>query len=166
MCRILLKFSSQCTTPLLLSFIKQKKYPEAIDPLGNAIKLASGKQTKYRLTYLLAQLNERAGNNEKALSLYREVVRTNSPYDVEFNARINIAGVFDINSGNTKEIQKELERMLRDSKNKDFLDQIYFTLANVELKEGKETEALDLLRKSASSSTVNRNQKGFWKSSA
>ncbi len=141
-------------------FIKQKKYTEAIDPLTTAIDLVSGKRTRYRLTYLLAQLNELAGNSSKAVSLYRDVVRMNPPYDVEFNARINIAGVFDINAGNPREIRRELERMLKDSKNKDFLDQIYFALANLSMKEGNEKEALEYFRKSASSSAGNRNQKG------
>ena len=84
----------------------------------------------------------------------------NPPYDVEFNARINIAGVFDINSGNPREIRRELEKMLKDSKNKDFLDQIYFALGNLSMKEGNEEEALEFFRKSASSSCRNQNQKG------
>ena len=57
---------------------------------------------------------------DKAIELYRKVVKMNPPYDVEFNARINIAGVFDVNSGNPKEMRKEMERMLKDSKNADF----------------------------------------------
>jgi tetratricopeptide (TPR) repeat protein len=141
-------------------FIKQKKYSEAIDPLSQAIKLASGKRSKYRLTYLLAQINERAGNSEKAIALYRQVTKMNPPYDVEFNARINIAGVFDVNSGDPKEIRKELEKMLRDSKNKDFLDQIYYALGNLSMKEGNINEAIDFFRKSASSHSSNPNQKG------
>ena len=122
--------------------------------------LISGKRAKYRLTYLLAQLYERTGDPEKAISLYREVVKMNPPYDVEFNARINIAGVFDVNSGNPEEIRKELEKMLKDSKNKDFQDQIYYALGNMMKKEGKDNEALEYYRKSASSSSVNQNQKG------
>ncbi|HBZ21834.1 MAG TPA: hypothetical protein DEO60_11955 [Bacteroidales bacterium] len=141
-------------------FIRQKKYQEAIGPLSDALKLLSGKRVKYRLTYLLAQLYERTGDTEKAISLYREVVKMNPPYDVEFNARINIAGVFDVNSGNPEEIRKELEKMLKDSKNKDFQDQIYYALGNMMKKEGKNNEALDYYRKSASSSSVNQNQKG------
>ena len=147
-------------TTLADLFIKQKKYSEAADPLSKAIKLVSGKRAKYRLTYLLAQINERAGNSERAIALYREVTKMNPPYDVEFNARINIAGVFDVNSGNPREIRKELERMLRDTKNKDFLDQIYFALGNLSMKEGNEKEALDFFRKSASSRSSNKNQKG------
>jgi tetratricopeptide (TPR) repeat protein len=147
-------------TTLADLFIKQKKYTEAADPLSKAIKLVSGKRAKYRFTYLLAQINERAGNSERAIALYREVTKMNPPYDVEFNARINIAGVFDVNTGNPKEIRKELNRMLRDSKNKDFLDQIYFALGNLSMKEVNEKEALDFFRKSASSKSSNQNQKG------
>ena len=33
-----------------------------------------------------------------ATAIYRKVVRMSPPYEVEFNARINIAGVFDVNS--------------------------------------------------------------------
>jgi tetratricopeptide (TPR) repeat protein len=148
------------STTLADLFIKQKKYQEAIDPLSNSLKLMSGKRARYRLTYLLAQLYERTGDPEKAISLYRDVVKMNPPYDVEFNARINIAGVFDVNSGNPEEIRKELEKMLKDSKNKDFQDQIYYALGNMMKKEGKEKEALEYYRKSASSSSLNQNQKG------
>jgi tetratricopeptide (TPR) repeat protein len=141
-------------------FIKQKKFQEAVEPLKESMKNSSGKRTKYRLTYLLAQLYERAGDAEMATSLYRNVVKMHPPYDVEFNARINIAGVFDANSGNPQEIKRELERMLKDSKNTDFQDQIYYALGNLMKKEGNLKEALDYYKKSASSSSVNQNQKG------
>ncbi len=140
--------------------IKQKKYSEAVDPLSEAISLVSGKKQKYRLTYLLAQLNELAGNSARAISLYRDVVKMNPPYDVEFNARINIAGVFDVNSGNPQELTRELERMLKDTKNKEFLDQIYYALGNLSMKEGNENEALEFFRKSATAPSQNPNQKG------
>jgi tetratricopeptide (TPR) repeat protein len=141
-------------------FIKQKKFSEAIDPLEKVIRLVAGKRSEYRFTYLLAQLNGYAGNSARAIDLYRKVVKMNPPYDVEFNARINIAGVFDVNSGNTQNLRRELEKMLRDSKNKEFLDQIYYALGNLSMKEGDEAEAVVFFRKSASSSSSNPNQKG------
>jgi len=147
-------------TTLADLYIKQKRYQEAIDPLSKSLKLVGGKRTKYRLTYLLAQLFEQTGDGARATSLYREVVKMNPPYDVEFNARINIAGVFDVNSGNPQEIRKELGKMLRDTKNKDFQDQIYFALGNLSMKEGNEAEALEYFRKSASANSQNQNQKG------
>ncbi len=147
-------------TTLADLFIKQKRYSEAIDPLTKSIELVSRKKTKYRLTYLLAQLYEQTGDGTRATSYYRKVVKMNPPYEIEFNARINIAGVFDINSGNPQEIKRELERMLRDSKNKDFQDQIYFSLGNLSMKEGNEKEAVEFFTKSATANSGNQNQKG------
>jgi tetratricopeptide (TPR) repeat protein len=147
-------------TTLADLFVKQKKYAEAINPLEKALEKITGKKPKYRLTYLLAQLNEESGNAAKATALYRNVVNMNPPYEVEFNARINIAGVFDINYGDPVELKKELERMLRDSKNKDFQDQIYYALGNMSLKEGKEADAVEYFRKSVNSISPNQNQKG------
>jgi tetratricopeptide (TPR) repeat protein len=141
-------------------FIKQKRYAEAIDPLRKAIVIVSGKRARYRLTYLLAQLYEKTGDGTEAMSLYRNVINMNPPYEVEFNARINIAGVFDVNSGNPKEIRRELEKMLNDSKNKEYQDQIYYALGNISMKEGKESEALGYFRKSAIAKSQNQNQKG------
>ena len=141
-------------------YIKQKRYSEAIDPMKKSIANVTGKRTRYRLTYLLAQLYEKTGDGVRATALYRNVVNMNPPYEVEFNARINIAGVFDVNSGNPREIRKELEKMLNDSKNKDYQDQIYFALGNISMKEGKESEALGYFRKSAVAKSQNQNQKG------
>ena len=147
-------------TTLADLYIKQKRYADAIHPLEESLKFMSGKRTKYRLTYLLAQLNERAGDASAATELYKKVVKLNPPYDVEFNARINIAGVFDINSGNPQDIIKELEKMLRDSKNREFRDQIYYVMGNLMLKEGNEAEAVNYYRKSVLAGTSNLNQRG------
>ena len=147
-------------TTLADLFVKQKKYSEAIDPLTKSIKLVSGKRNRYRLNYLLAQLYEKSGDASQAAYYYHEVIKMNPPYDIEFNARINIAGVFDINSGDPQQIRKDLDKMLKNPKNKDFQDQIYYALGNMSMKEGKEAEALEYFRKSATSVSQNSNQKG------
>jgi tetratricopeptide (TPR) repeat protein len=141
-------------------FIKQKRFSEAISPLNNSLEIIRGKKPKYRLTYLLAQLYEQTGDAARATSSYRKVIKMNPPYEVEFNARINLAKVFDINSGDPKEIRKELERMLRDPKNLEFQDQIYFALGNLSMKEGNEADAIEYLRRSATANSENQNQKG------
>ena len=141
-------------------FVKQKRYSEAIDPLSKSIELISGKMNRCRLSYLLAQLYEETGDGAKATYYYHEVIKMNPPYDIEFNARINIAGVFDINSGDDQKIRKDLDKMLKNPKNKDFQDQIYFALGSMSMKEGKEAEALEYFRKSATASSLNQNQKG------
>jgi tetratricopeptide (TPR) repeat protein len=141
-------------------FIKQKRFSEAIDPLSKSIEFTSGKRNLYRLKYLLAQVYEQTGDGTKATDYYYQVIKMNPPYDVEFNARINIAGVFDVNSGDPQQIRKDLDKMLKNPKNTDYQDQIYFALGNMSMKEGKEEEALEYYRKSATASYQNQNQKG------
>jgi tetratricopeptide (TPR) repeat protein len=147
-------------TTLTDLYLKQKRYEEAVAPLEKAIEYGSGKRNKYRYTYLAAQLYEKTSDSRKATSMYEKVVKLNPPYEVEFNARINLAGVFDVSSGNPGSIKRELEKMLKNSKNKDFRDQIYFALGNLARREGNEKEAIDYFKKSASASTQNLNQKG------
>lgn len=147
-------------TTLADLFVKQKRYSEAVAPLANSLELIKGKRNRYRLSYLMAQIYERTGEAAKATTYYRAVIKMNPPYEVEFNARINIAGVFDINSGNPREIRRELDRMIRDPKNKDFQDQIYYALGNLAMREGNEAEALEFYRKSATAVSQNQNQKG------
>ena len=141
-------------------FIKQKRYAEAIDPLRNAVDNASGKRKKYRLTFLLAQIYDLTGDGTQATSCYKKVIKMRPPYEVEFYARIKLPGVLDVNTMNTQEISRELEKMLKDTKNKDFQDQIYYALGNLSMREGKEDEAISYFRLSASAPSINQNQKG------
>jgi predicted negative regulator of RcsB-dependent stress response len=141
-------------------YVRQKNYSEAIDPINKALEIISGKRTRYRLTFLLAQLYGSQGNGSLATSNFQKVIRMRPPYDVEFYARINIAGVFDVNSMNPAKMKKELEKMLKDSKNVDFQDQIYYALGNMAMKEGKEEEAIGYYHKSATAISQNQNQRG------
>ena len=96
---------------------------------------------RIRYTYILAQVYHEAGELEKALQEYKNVIKMNPPYEMTFNAKINMAGSFQAGSEGGKEITNLLNKMLKDEKNKDFQDQIYFALGNLFKKEGKETEA-------------------------
>jgi tetratricopeptide (TPR) repeat protein len=147
-------------TTLADLFMKQKRYGDAIDPLGKALENITGKRNHYRLNYLLAQLCEKTGDGARATILYRKVANMNPPYEYEFNARINLAGVFDVNSGDSQSIRKELEKMLKSPKNKEFQDQIYYALGNLMLNEKKDNEAIYYYIKSAEASLYNQNQKG------
>lgn len=139
--------------------LRQNKYYDAITPLTKAIDDSGDKRARVRLIYLLAQVCREAGDNELSTRYFREVIKMNPPYELEFNAGINLAGVTDISHGSADELMRSLKRMLRDSKNKDYLDQIYFALGQLEQRMGRSQEALNLYTLSARSSTVNSRQK-------
>ena len=56
-----------------------------------------------------------------------------------FNAKINKARVFDVESGDTQAIKEELLEMLSDAKNKEYQDVIYYGLAELSIREEKQT---------------------------
>ncbi|MEA1896368.1 MAG: hypothetical protein U9N53_01740, partial [Bacteroidota bacterium] len=107
------------------------------------------------------QVQEKNGNEKQAYKLYAHVVRMNPPYDMTFNARIRQAESFDVTRENVSEIKKILRRMLRDEKNVEFQDQIYYAFGQIALKEQKRDEAIEYFKKSAGVSIQNRKQKGI-----
>lgn len=130
-------------------WIKQKRYDRAIDPLSKAIERTKKKQTRARLAYILAQLYERAGQNDGAYAALETVLNSAPNYEMEFNARLRQIQAGWSNSKITSaEANKSLDRMLRDDKNLEYRDQIYYTMADIALKDGLKTDAIALLRKS------------------
>lgn len=139
--------------------LRQKKYQAAIDPLKKAIELSNDKHTKVRFTYLLAQVCKASGQNELSTEYFKDVIKMNPSYEFEFNAGINLAGVTDLSSGDAEDLRKTLTKMLRDVKNKEYLDQIYFALGELSRRQGDITEAINLYTKAAVSSRNNNRQK-------
>ena len=50
-------------------------------------------------------------------------------YDMEFAAKIKQAALFDAENGDDKEIRKTLTQLLKDDKNIEYRDQIYYAFA-------------------------------------
>lgn len=147
-------------TSLADLYIRQNNFSEAASNLEKGLKYVSGKRNRYRLTFLLAQLYAKTGRNDNASFWFRKVIGMNPPYEVEFNARINLAGAYNSGGETTGNIKRELVKMTRNPKNSDYLDQIYYALAGISMKEGKTDEAVSYYKKSASVSKTNQNQKG------
>ncbi|WP_340111771.1 tetratricopeptide repeat protein [Maribellus mangrovi] len=141
-------------------YMKQEEYGNAIKMLDIAIQKTFWRKDKARYQYIIAQLYKEMGENEKALEAFRTVARTSPDYAMAFNAKINSAGVFS-GEGNAEDLRKELNKMLRDKKNIDFRDQIYFALGNLDLREGDREEAKEDYKKSVASSFKNQYQRAF-----
>ena len=135
-------------------FMKMQDYHEAIKYLDIAIRKTFWKKRKARLQYILAQLYEETGQGDKASEAYSQVVKYNPPYAMAFNARIKAAGVFT-GEGDVEKLKKKLRKMLRDEKNIEFRDQIYYALGNILFREGDRDGAIENYRNSVASSITN-----------
>jgi tetratricopeptide (TPR) repeat protein len=143
-------------------YIRRGEYDPAIRNLMKAITLTKHKKTKARYTFVLAQLYEKQGDKAKASQYYAMVPKLHpQSYDMEFTARINRAKLVDVASGDTKTIKKELMKMLKDDKNTEFRDQIYYVLADIAYQEKDIPLAMNYLNSSIRESTGNGTQKAL-----
>ncbi len=142
-------------------YIKQERYQEAIPWLELALKERGKRLYKRRYKYIIAQIYQKFGQEKKAYQMYKEVIKMRPPYDMEFSAKIQMATLFDHKKGDSKEIRKFLQKMLKDDKNIDYQDQIYYALAEIDMKEHQEENAIKNYKLSANTSVSNDNQRGL-----
>lgn len=140
-------------------YIHKEEYENAIEALERSIEKGVNKRTRVRYHFIIAQLYHKLDDVDNTIEYYEKVVKSNPEYDVKFNALMNEATAFDTDLDNPDQLRKRLVDMSEDSKNKEYLDQIYYALADLSYKEGDQEECLDYLLLSASSSVENTNQK-------
>ncbi len=140
-------------------YIKQENPSVAIPYLKDAIFDIRNSKLNTRLKFILAQIYQEEGDHDNAVTLYKEVLKKNTDYKTTFNAKINLAQLYDANSGDSQALVKSLEKMLKDSKNKNFLDQVYYALAEVATTNGENAKATEYLQLSVASSVDNEFQK-------
>ncbi|MBR0333353.1 MAG: tetratricopeptide repeat protein [Bacteroidales bacterium] len=141
-------FSSELSAEYALAYadflMKRESYSEAIPYLEMAFHPMMSKKERQRYTYLLAQLYQRQGNAKKADDLYKAVLRMNPPYEMDLNARI--AQTELSLQGNVKSSLRRLKRMSRNPNNVNYLDAIYYAMANIYFTAGDTLQAVEHYR--------------------
>ncbi|GHU67251.1 hypothetical protein FACS189413_01670 [Bacteroidia bacterium] len=144
------------TADLLL---KQKSYKEVIPYLQAAIRSEKNKVQKNREKYLLGQIYSKLGEKQLAYKTFGEVYKATIPYPLEFSARIRQTEVYP--GGDTTKITKQLRKMAKSVKNKDYLDQIYYALGNVYMMVPDTAKAIFAYEKGVELSTQQGKDKAF-----
>jgi len=132
--------------------LKKHQYKEAIPFLKLALSKEEDGYLKQRFGYLLAQLYQKTGDNKAAYDAFSTVIKSNPPFDMDFNSRISRA---QIDQGNIAEVQKDLRKMMKNKNNAEYLDQIYFALGNTYLNHSDTVNAIKNFVLSADKSTRN-----------
>ncbi|HLO90350.1 MAG TPA: tetratricopeptide repeat protein [Lentimicrobium sp.] len=158
---VLLPWSVRKGLPIAYAdmYIAQGKYTQAREKIESSLPMQSGSKFKTRLYYILGQLYQLEGKDSQATEYFTLAIKGTPSFEMAFNARINLARVYDAGRSDRKMIVNELNKMLKDAKNEDFRDQIYFALADIALKEKNDTLGIKYLRQSVASSVDNDFQK-------
>jgi len=142
-------------------FLKRGMYKEAEEALLFALKQKPGKQSKARYCFILGQLYEEKKENRKAIQYYQKTISTKPDYDLVFHARMREARLADVKNGNSTKQKRDLQKMIREEKNRDYLDEIYYTLGEIFEKEKNQEQAIVQYKLSVKNSTQNPKQKAL-----
>ncbi len=142
-------------------YVQNEQFKSATKELLNATKLIKRKRNKVRLNYILAQIYQYSQNYSLAQKHYELVLRSNPEYEMAFNAKMNLARSLESGNPDTKKMKGKLLKMINDDKNKEYLDQIYYTIAEMEVNNNDTVSAIKNYRLSAVNSIENNSQKSL-----
>ncbi len=126
--------------------IDEGKYETAIEALDKAKKNTRNKTRKGRYTYIQAQLQNQLGNYLESSKLFDQVKKYHPGFEMEFQAKMGIAQNFVPGKNNYEAFQKEFDKLLKDSKYKEYKDQIYYNQGLIAERSTKLKEAEKLYK--------------------
>lgn len=126
--------------------------------LQKVIKHEMRRKQKARELYLLGQVLAALGKNQEAYKAFQRVIRTNPPYELEFNARIAQTEVTA--KGQSKKMIGKLKHMAASDNNKEYLDQVYYAMGNIYLADRDTLAAINAYEQGNKKATRNGIEKG------
>jgi tetratricopeptide (TPR) repeat protein len=133
-------------------YIKQQRYAEALPKLDEAIEVESNKNLKARYAFIAGQISQLENNNEAALNYFAISNKNASNPKMEFMSELAVAKNGIISGKRTKEsVIKDLKKLLEQDKFIEVKDQIYFTLAEIEISQNNEEQGIEYFKNSLAS---------------
>ncbi|MFK7921953.1 MAG: tetratricopeptide repeat protein [Bacteroidia bacterium] len=142
--------------------IEQAEYKKAAQILENGLSQIEGAERKNRASYLLGQLYASSDEAARATEQFEYVARKTNNYDLSFSAKMQVAKMYAEEGGiREDDLYDYMEALLKDEKNIEYQDQIYYQYAQLAQSKGKTTEAVDYYNRSVRASTNNARRKAL-----
>ena len=137
-----------------------ENYDEVIKNLNSIEELVTSKNQQNRILFLIGQIYQKKGFKNEAYEYYRKCLKNNPSFDLEFYTKLNLAKVIELtNSSDIKKIYKYFNKLLRDKKNENYLDKIFFEIGEFEYSQNKIDLAIENYNKSLKSYESSSEQK-------
>ncbi|OUJ73767.1 hypothetical protein BXP70_12370 [Hymenobacter crusticola] len=133
----------------------------AIEQLEQAIPYIEEKNEQSRTRYILAQLYQANNEDKKAYAELNKILKRNPPYELDFFSKLMLGQVSDLNTTDRARLDKYFTKLLKDAKNKEYRDKIYYEMARLNYRQQRYDQALALLQKSARTPGPNKAQKSY-----
>lgn len=137
---------------------KTEEYLTSVAILEEVLPLMKKSPQKARVHFIAGQLYDLLEKYAQANQHYKRVPRNKPHYDLSFYAKMNsLQNQVALNPQSSIE-EVGFEKMLRDRKNIDLKDKIYFTMGKLAEEKGDYAQALRYLSQSAQASGLNTSQ--------
>lgn len=137
---------------------QQGEYLTAVAILEQAFPLLKRSPEKARLHYVAGQLYDRIGQYALAADHYRDVGKNRPTYDLSFYASMNSLQNRVLLDPKVDLSDVGFDKMLRDRKNNDLRDRIYYTMGLLAERRGRYPDAIGYLQKSVQVARANPEQ--------
>lgn len=148
-------------------YLTRAYYFQVLDDKDNMVRnlvLADpllSRSERARFYFIIGQTYQELGFSSAAYEYYRKCITSNPNYELSFYAKLNIAQVTELgDSKDLKKVRKYFRKLVKDEKNKEFQDRIYYEWGKFELKHKHLDLAMDKFNLSVRSSISNNRQKG------
>jgi len=137
-------------------------YDNMVRNLSQAVEIETDKKQKARYYFIMGQVYQHLGFESQAYESYRDCLKSNPHYELSFYAKLNLAQVTQLDQKvDLKKIRNYFKKLLKDEKNREFVDRIYYEMANFELKHSNREQAVNFYKSSIAESVSNPRQKGM-----
>jgi tetratricopeptide (TPR) repeat protein len=134
---------------------------DAISYLEAAIQQSKLKRNSIRWHFILGQIYQDQKDHARAAAHYRKVQSSNTGFELYFNARLNLVEVNAMLSGSPLRREEQLLSLLKDEKNQEFSDQIYYKIAQYFQEQQSYKRAAAYYNKAIEAVTTNTTLKGL-----
>lgn len=123
--------------------IENNDIHSAVKYLKLAVGFSKNSYEKTRWRYTLAQLQEIEGDTQGSLANYAKIAKSNAAFEMAFNANLSQIRISENEDGKTFDKIATLAKLLKEDKNQQLKDQIYYQIAKAyqeqsELEKAKE----------------------------
>ena len=141
-------------------YLRSGENAAALVALDEAFNLEEDKKLKARYAFIRAQLYEEDNRVNLAYDEYKKAKKYSPEYEMKFNANLNeLKLAYKTGNIDRDKVYSKLDGMLKEVKNEEFADQIFFTMAQVKLDEGDVAGAIEDFGYALESSGGNQNVK-------
>ncbi|MFT6866503.1 MAG: tetratricopeptide (TPR) repeat protein [Cyclobacteriaceae bacterium] len=147
-------------------FQKRGDNNQMVQNLVLAEELLARDQDKARIQFIIGQVYQELGFDAEAYKFYVLSLKNNPSYELSFYTKLNMGQVTQLTKNNdVKKVRKYFKKLLRDPKNLEYQDKIYYEMASFEFKNGNLNQAIELYKSSVQKSVKNNRQKAYsyWK---